>query len=211
MLTLARSRQRACATESTPEYPPSRASLILCVMKQERAMMNTRPATREDIPFLLALRQQTMDAHLLASGVDTSGEYHLERVTYRFDCALILMDQGLPVGLLKVDRGPNEWEILQIQLASEMQGAGGTPDSGRCNQRGHRGESRPQTRRTESQSCKASLCQAGIRGGRRDRARIHHDAWGRTCLSAMRAAKPPGRSGACVLIRMPASHRPSAL
>ena len=108
-----------------PESCASRqASLILCLVKQQRAMMHTRPATREDIPFLLALRQQTMDAHLLASGVDTSGEYHLERVTYRFDCALILMDQGLPVGLLKVDRGPNEWEILQIQLAPEMQGTG---------------------------------------------------------------------------------------
>lgn len=86
--------------------------------------MQTRPATREDIPFLLALRQQTMDAHLLASGVDTSGDYHLERVTYRLDCAQILLDQGLPAGLLKVDRRPNEWEILQIQLTSEMQGAG---------------------------------------------------------------------------------------
>lgn len=86
--------------------------------------METRPATHDDIPFLLALRQQTMDAHLLASGVDISDVYHLERVTYRLDCAQILMENGLPVGLLKVDRGPNEWEILQIQLVPGMQGAG---------------------------------------------------------------------------------------
>ena len=86
--------------------------------------METRAATQDDIPFLLALRQQTMDMHLLASGVDISGGYHLERVTYRLDCAQILMESGLPVGLLKVDRGPNEWEILQIQLVPGRQGTG---------------------------------------------------------------------------------------
>ncbi len=86
--------------------------------------MDTRPATREDIPFLIDLRRQTMEAHLLASGVEVSDEYHLERVTYRLECALILMDQGVPVGLLKVERGPSEWEILQIQLAPAMQGKG---------------------------------------------------------------------------------------
>ena len=86
--------------------------------------MDTRPATKEDIPFLLALRRQTMDAHLLASGVEVSDEYHLERVAYRLDCAQILMAQGAPVGLLKIARGPGEWEILQIQLAPGLQGGG---------------------------------------------------------------------------------------
>ena len=86
--------------------------------------MDMRPATKSDIPFLLVLRRQTMEAHLLASGVELSDESHLERVVYRFDCAQILMDQGLPIGLLKIDRRSTEWEILQIQLAPEMQGGG---------------------------------------------------------------------------------------
>ena len=87
-------------------------------------MMDTRPATKEDVPFLLALRRQTMDAHLRASGVEVSDESLLERVLYRFDCARILMHHGLPVGLLKVNRGQTEWEIMQIQLAAEVQGQG---------------------------------------------------------------------------------------
>lgn len=88
------------------------------------AELTRRPATEQDIPFLLALRHQSMDQHLAASGASTSEADHLSRLTYRFDCAEVLMLNGVPVGLLKVSRDPPEWKIIQIQLIPKLQGRG---------------------------------------------------------------------------------------
>jgi hypothetical protein len=38
------------------------------------AQIGLRPATKDDVPFLLTLRQQTMDAHLFVSGLVPSVE-----------------------------------------------------------------------------------------------------------------------------------------
>ncbi|HZX79830.1 MAG TPA: GNAT family N-acetyltransferase [Lysobacter sp.] len=84
----------------------------------------SRPATEDDVPFLLALRRQTMDPHLAASGADTSEAHHLERLRRGFEHARVLELDGRPVGLLKVHRAPGEWEIIQIQLGPELQGRG---------------------------------------------------------------------------------------
>ena len=43
---------------------------------------------------------------------------------YRFDCARILTDHDQSVGLLKIERTPEEWEIIQIQLIPQLQGKG---------------------------------------------------------------------------------------
>lgn len=86
--------------------------------------LKARPATKQDVPFLLSLRRQTMDAHLIASGADVSEASHLERLLYRFDCARILTDHDQSVGLLKIERTPEEWEIIQIQLIPQLQGKG---------------------------------------------------------------------------------------
>lgn len=87
-----------------------------------------RPATESDIPFLVALREDTMDAHLAASGVDIhSGDpaaARLARVRQHFDCAQILLFEGRPAGLLKVVKGPDSWQLLQIQLSPRLQGLG---------------------------------------------------------------------------------------
>ncbi len=83
-----------------------------------------RPATKEDIPFLLTLRHQSMDHHLAASGASTSEADHLSRLMYRFDCAQVLLHNDEPVGLLKISRNPPEWKIIQIQFIPELQGKG---------------------------------------------------------------------------------------
>ncbi len=83
-----------------------------------------RPATQEDIPFLLALRRTTMDAHLAASGADTGEANHMQRLMGAFDCAQVLLLEGRPIGMLKVKRGEREWKIIQIQVVPEMQGKG---------------------------------------------------------------------------------------
>jgi ribosomal protein S18 acetylase RimI-like enzyme len=88
------------------------------------AELSRRPATEQDVPFLLALRHQSMDQHLAASGASTSEADHLSRLMYRFDCAEVLLRNRIPVGLLKVARDPPEWKIIQIQFMPELQGKG---------------------------------------------------------------------------------------
>lgn len=83
-----------------------------------------RPATPDDVPFLLDLRHQSMDAVLLASGHTLSDQAHLQRVQYAFEWAHIVQLAGVPVGLLKVVRTAPVWELVQIQLAPSVQGQG---------------------------------------------------------------------------------------
>ena len=86
--------------------------------------VQSRAATRHDVPFLLALRRETMDVHLQAVGIEVSEPKRLQRVMYRFDCAAVLLNEGAPVGLLKLVRGALEWEVLQLQIAPSLQGRG---------------------------------------------------------------------------------------
>ncbi|HTE42756.1 MAG TPA: GNAT family N-acetyltransferase [Steroidobacteraceae bacterium] len=72
----------------------------------------------------MALRHQTMDGHLVATGASTDEEEHRARLMYRFDCAEILLQGEEPVGLLKVERGETEWKVIQIQLMPRLQGKG---------------------------------------------------------------------------------------
>jgi ribosomal protein S18 acetylase RimI-like enzyme len=86
--------------------------------------LSLRPAREEDVPFLLALREETMDEHFRASGAEPSREQHLERVRVRFECAQIIEREGRPAGLFKVARDGLDWLLIQIQLAPELQGQG---------------------------------------------------------------------------------------
>jgi ribosomal protein S18 acetylase RimI-like enzyme len=83
-----------------------------------------RPATEADIPFLLELRRQTMSEHLRASGIEPSESERRARVLVSFDCAEIILLAGAPVGLLKVVRGADNWDLVQIQIVPEKQGRG---------------------------------------------------------------------------------------
>ncbi len=83
-----------------------------------------RAATEADIPFLLELRRQTMSEHLRLSGIDPSESERRERVLASFDCAEIILLSGTPVGLLKVVRTPDDWNLVQIQILPEKQGRG---------------------------------------------------------------------------------------
>jgi ribosomal protein S18 acetylase RimI-like enzyme len=74
--------------------------------------------------FLLDLRRETMDAHLVGSGLSFSVEEHIRRVLYRFDCTQIIEFAGEAVGLLKVSRDDKDWHLIQIQLKPVLQGQG---------------------------------------------------------------------------------------
>lgn len=83
-----------------------------------------RPAIEADLPYLMWLRGETMDRHLVASGESPTKDYHVQRLNYRYDCAEVLMLDGRPGGLLKVSRDSGCWEIIQIQLDPSLQGRG---------------------------------------------------------------------------------------
>jgi ribosomal protein S18 acetylase RimI-like enzyme len=86
--------------------------------------LERRAATQDDIPFLMQLRLDTMEAHLVASGEETSEAHHRERMLYRFGLGQVLVENGEPVGLLKLARDPDEWAVIQIQLVPRLQGHG---------------------------------------------------------------------------------------
>jgi len=86
--------------------------------------LTRRKAMLEDLPFLVKLRHETMSPHLAASGVNQSEEAHLRRVLAHFDSAEILIQGYESAGLLKVVRGGQSWELLQVQLRPSLQGQG---------------------------------------------------------------------------------------
>jgi ribosomal protein S18 acetylase RimI-like enzyme len=83
-----------------------------------------RRATEADIEFLMALRRTTMWAHFENSGCEIDERAQLERVLYRLDCARIITRDGADIGLLKVVRDSDPWELAQIQLLPAQQGQG---------------------------------------------------------------------------------------
>jgi ribosomal protein S18 acetylase RimI-like enzyme len=86
--------------------------------------LTRRPATQDDVPFLMQLRFDTMGPHLVAIGADASEAHHRARMLYRFELGQVLIEGGEPVGLLKLARDPQEWTVIQIQLAPKLQGRG---------------------------------------------------------------------------------------
>lgn len=86
--------------------------------------LSLRPATEADLPFLLALRQESMGPHLAEAGLHGTSDDFMRRVMHRFDCAQIVLADGAPVGLLKLLRESGRWQVLQIQLSEDVRGHG---------------------------------------------------------------------------------------
>jgi ribosomal protein S18 acetylase RimI-like enzyme len=93
-------------------------------VNESTVQLSFRKAVEADVPFLLDLREQTMVQHQRASGVEPSDNERVQRVMAHFEWAQIIMLSARPVGLLKVVREGSEWELVQIQLIPELQGAG---------------------------------------------------------------------------------------
>lgn len=84
--------------------------------------------SQNDVPYLLALRRSTMDAHLVAQGIPADEAAHMARILYHWEDARLLRIDGEPAGLLKAYRGliegEDRWHVVQIQLAPGFQGKG---------------------------------------------------------------------------------------
>jgi len=83
-----------------------------------------RPATAEDFDWLLALRKQTMDPHLTASGSDPVESSHVEAAKKDYEWARIVMLHGQNVGMVKLIRTPPEWHLRHIQISPNHQRQG---------------------------------------------------------------------------------------
>lgn len=88
------------------------------------ATITFRQAQATDLDYLLWLRRETMNAHLIRSGVSLSESDQLSRVNYLFEQARIIGLNGKDIGLLKCDEKPSGIEIVQIQIDPEFQGKG---------------------------------------------------------------------------------------
>ena len=86
--------------------------------------MKYRKAQQTDIDYLLWLRKETMNEHLIFSGMDVDEENHLRRILYQFDDAQIILFNDQKIGLLKISEFQNRIEIIQIQIEPEFQGKG---------------------------------------------------------------------------------------
>ena len=83
-----------------------------------------RHATESDVEFLTSLRRETMWAHFKNAGGQVTELEQRARVLYRFDCAQIVSQDGRDIGLLKVCRDSEPWELSQIQLLPDRQRQG---------------------------------------------------------------------------------------
>lgn len=93
-------------------------------MNTEQTVVQFRPACDADQPYLLALRQRTMDPHFHATGLPCAESDHWLRIQLRYDCAQLILLAGQPVGLLKLVKEGAIWDLIQLQLAPEVQGSG---------------------------------------------------------------------------------------
>ncbi|OJJ19201.1 hypothetical protein BKI52_20530 [marine bacterium AO1-C] len=87
-------------------------------------MLAYRTAQTQDIEYLLWLRKQTMTTYLEQAGIATTDEAHLLRIHYQFENAQVILWKNEPIGLLKLVKGQDIWEIVQFQLAPKNQGQG---------------------------------------------------------------------------------------
>ena len=86
--------------------------------------LSRRPATEADVPFLYALRLESMDPHLVAAGMVLSPGQHMERVRDKLDSAEILIVDGTPAGMIKIAREDGYWHIMQLQVVPVLHGSG---------------------------------------------------------------------------------------
>ena len=83
-----------------------------------------RRASADDLPFLLALREEAMGRYLRAAGLPATTAAHRARIAQRFDCIEIITRDGCPVGMLKLLRAEGCWQLLQFQVAAGARGGG---------------------------------------------------------------------------------------
>ncbi len=83
-----------------------------------------RQVSQDDVDWLLQLRMQTMADYLLQSGENLSAQDHLARVQYQFNDIQIIQQHHQDVGMIKLHKTANKWQLVQIQLLPKCHGNG---------------------------------------------------------------------------------------
>ena len=83
-----------------------------------------RPATPDDVPWLIDLRMVTMAEYIAASGQELSEDDHRARVLTDFEHIRVIELDGAAVGMIKVVRKPDAWQLVQVQVQPDQQGRG---------------------------------------------------------------------------------------
>ena len=85
--------------------------------------INLRPATQQDITFLLDLRVMTMEGYMKQDGVCHTTEEHLFRINHNFDDAKIIEINGNSAGIFKASYLADKacWYLFQIQIHPDFQ------------------------------------------------------------------------------------------
>ncbi|MEP7157116.1 MAG: GNAT family N-acetyltransferase, partial [Betaproteobacteria bacterium] len=86
--------------------------------------LSRRPATEADLPFLFALRMESMDPHIAAAGIPLTSAQHMERVRDKLDSAEVLVVDDAPAGMIKIDREGAYWHIMQLQVVPALHRSG---------------------------------------------------------------------------------------
>lgn len=81
-------------------------------------------ATKVDIPFLIRLRESTMNAYMQEAGIEITDAVTLERVNFAFDRAHIIYDGEQAIGVFKFKINDESVDIEQIQISPNYQGKG---------------------------------------------------------------------------------------
>lgn len=81
-------------------------------------------ATDLDIPYLLDLREKTMNTHLKIAGMSWDKTSNLQRINYHFESGKIIHYNGEKIGFLKYTSETDHIHLIQIQVDPKFQNKG---------------------------------------------------------------------------------------
>ncbi len=83
-----------------------------------------RNVKENDFDWLYDLRRQTMSKYINDSGEEFNIETQSNRIMKEFKSIKIIKNDNQDIGMLKVKRSSDKWEIIQIQLLPGFQRMG---------------------------------------------------------------------------------------
>ena len=83
-----------------------------------------RDVTEDDFDWLYDLRTQTMSKYISNSGDQFTRENQTARILKDYPSIKIVRTGNLDIGMFKVKRNTDKWEIIQIQLLPDYQRLG---------------------------------------------------------------------------------------
>lgn len=83
-----------------------------------------RNVKESDFGWLYDLRSQTMTKYIIDTGDKFTRESQTTRIKMDFESINIVKTENKDIGMFKVKRSSDKWEIIQIQLLPEYQGLG---------------------------------------------------------------------------------------